>query len=292
MTINARALEHAITKLLSHPLMEVQTIGSEIKAAAEKIVPTLVKYANTNQYLQKSESCLHPFSVDKITLPIKEGDWFNCVHYDQEGEIRVLAALLYRFGEMPFEQALEKIAAFDPERKKALAFELLGRLGDHDIPLRELEYASISFDMLLDQGAYFELKRHRMMTLTPQQLTTRHGYSIPRLLESAGDLAVFHEDMAQAQTLFEKIYKIAPQAASYCVPNAFNRRVLVQMNLRSALHFIKLRSAPNAHFAIRRVAFKMAEEIQSKFPLFSRFFSTPSYETWQSISTEFFVDPD
>ena len=54
MTINARALEHAIAKLLSHPLLEVQTIGQEVKTESQKIVPTLVKYANENYYIKES----------------------------------------------------------------------------------------------------------------------------------------------------------------------------------------------------------------------------------------------
>ena len=60
------------------------------------------------------------------------------------------------------------------------------------------------------------------------------------------------------------------------------------MNLRSAFHFIKLRSAPNAHFAIRRVALKIAEEIRIRYPLFAKYFNADTGETWQSVSSEFF----
>src|SRR3990170_2881599 len=51
MTANARALEHAITKMLSHPLEEVRAIGTEVKRVAAAEVPTLLKYANPNPYL-------------------------------------------------------------------------------------------------------------------------------------------------------------------------------------------------------------------------------------------------
>ncbi len=36
---NARALEHAIRKMLSHPVMEVRAMGEEIKAAALESTP-------------------------------------------------------------------------------------------------------------------------------------------------------------------------------------------------------------------------------------------------------------
>ena len=51
MTANARVLEHAIGKMLSHPLAEVRQIGAEIKRVAQAEVPTLVKYAETIPYL-------------------------------------------------------------------------------------------------------------------------------------------------------------------------------------------------------------------------------------------------
>jgi thymidylate synthase ThyX len=288
MTINARALEHAITKLLSHPLDEVKTIGRDVKEVSQKIVPTLVKYSSENLYLIGSEKLFHPLVNYEKEISFKENNWFNCVNFDPDGEIRILAALLFRFGEISFDHAIGVVKGMSTDEKKELASHLLGSLGEYDIPLRELEYASISFEVLLDQGAYFELKRHRMMTQTVQALTARQGYAVPSLLEDSGALSIFEADMADTETFYEKILAFNPQIASYIVPNAFNRRVLLQMNLRSALHFVKLRSASNAHFAIRRVALRIAEEIRIKYPLFARYFSPVSDETWQSISSQLF----
>jgi thymidylate synthase ThyX len=288
MTINARALEHAIAKLLSHPLIEVQAIGHEIKTESQKIVPTLIKYAKENLYIKDFKDFFQAQRNNEIFTIGEKNDWFKCVNYDTDGETRILAALLFRFGKMPFNQAISKVESLSAEEMDKLAFHLLGRLDEHDIPLRELEYASISFELMLDQGAYFELKRHRMMTITPQTLSTRLGYAIPSLLEEAGIYSIFKSDMDDVEIFYENIYKFNPEIASYIVPNAFNRRVLIQMNLRSALHFIKLRSAPNAHYAIRRVALKMAEEIGKRYPLFTSFFMPSQDETWLSISNQFF----
>ena len=43
-----------LSKLLSHPLHEVRSIGQEVKTESQKIVPTLVKYANENSYIKDS----------------------------------------------------------------------------------------------------------------------------------------------------------------------------------------------------------------------------------------------
>ena len=50
LTLNARALQHLITKLLSQPLAEGQVLGERIKEEAQHVVPTLLKYADPNAY--------------------------------------------------------------------------------------------------------------------------------------------------------------------------------------------------------------------------------------------------
>ena len=58
MTANARVLEHAISKMLSHPLAEVRQIGEEVKQVAQAEVPTLVKYAGKIPYLAETGKSL------------------------------------------------------------------------------------------------------------------------------------------------------------------------------------------------------------------------------------------
>jgi thymidylate synthase ThyX len=56
VTINARALEYAICKLLSSPLAEVRAIGERLRAVGQLETPTLIKYAACNPYLQAVEA--------------------------------------------------------------------------------------------------------------------------------------------------------------------------------------------------------------------------------------------
>ena len=55
MTINARNLSRAITKLLSHPLKEMQEIGQELKDCASQVTPTLLKHAEKSEFIEKNE---------------------------------------------------------------------------------------------------------------------------------------------------------------------------------------------------------------------------------------------
>jgi len=215
--------------------------------------------------------------------------WCKLIHYDPEGEFRILAASLYRGGHNSFSHSLDYVRKASGEERQRLAALLLQDLGHYDIPLRELEHELFTFDITLDQGAYNELKRHRMMTQSPQLLTTKLGYAIPRRFSAAGLEDTYRDAMDSACRLYDKLFEINAHTAAYIIPNAYNRRLLITLNLRSAFHFLSLRSAPNAHFSIRRIAQKMAEELQACSPLFGKYLKVFPGETWQEIETNYFT---
>jgi thymidylate synthase ThyX len=285
MTANARVLENAIRKMLSHPLAEVRLIGEEVRNVARAEVPTLVKYAEAVEYLIEINK-----NFNHEGHEVHEGankDWCTLIGFDPDGETKVLAAGLYRFGGMDYAAALETVRAAPGAEREKLAESLLGRLDRHDTPLRELEHTSYTFDLVLDQGGYAEFKRHRMMTQTPQALTARLGYAVPRRIAEAGFEDRYRLAMDAAAETYEKLAGWNPHAAGYVVPNGFNRRILFSMNLREAFALCQLRAAANAHFSIRRVARRVAEEIQRVHPLLTKYMRLPEGETWQGIEEQF-----
>jgi thymidylate synthase ThyX len=289
VSINARALEHAIRKMLSHPLIEVKKIGQEIKKVSIENVPTLVKHADENRYLTRIENDTTTLFGNHITKKISDMDWFNCIDFDMDGEKQILSSLLYKFSNLSYQEAYEHISKLAPDQLGQAADTLLGNLDQYDIPIREMEYANIKIDMVIDQGAYFEFKRHRMMTQTVSSFTPELGFAIPKVIENAGLLENFTRVMEKANEAFYKIQNVNYHTAPYILPNAYNRRVLFKMNLRTALHLLKLRTAPNAHFAIRRPAQRIAEEIRSKFPLFAKYYTFNESESSQILEDEYFT---
>jgi thymidylate synthase ThyX len=289
MTANARVLEHAIQKMLSDPLPEVRSIGEEIKRVAREEVPTLVKYADRSDYLADTSLALENRAKPLAGLTGEE-DWCRLVYFDPQGEMRVLASALFRFGDMDFNHALAAVEKLDAVGREHLAAETLGRLGRYEIPLRELEHSTYTFELMVDQGGYFEIKRHRMMTQTPQPLTTHLGFAVPRRMEAAGFLSEYCRAMQAAGMAYARLAEVDPHLAAYVVPNGYHRRVLLTFNLRSAYHFCSLRSAPNAHFSVRRAALRIADQIRSAHPILAAFMELPRDETWQSVQDQYFID--
>ena len=285
LTANARVIEMIIRKMLSHPLAEVQQIGEKMKQVAKAETPTLVKYADAVPYAVETSRALNNYAPETGQQPT---DWCTLIDHDKDGEKKILAAALYRFNEMPFSDALGYVKSLKKKERGELADTLLKRLDRYDTPLRELEYSTYTFDLVMDQGAYAEFKRHRMMTQTAQRLTTRLGHAVPVLMTEAGLESRYEAAMDSAMQMYEKLCEFDPNVAQYIVPNGFNRRVLAQFNLREAFAFCQLRTASNAHFSIRRAAQRMYEEIARVHPLLTKYMKIHD-ETWQAVEEHYFT---
>ena len=286
LTINARALEYAIKKMLSSELEEVRLIGAEMKTVATQELPTLVKYADPIAFLPPLREKARGFANQIDTL--SGAPWCDLKQVDESAEERILAAVLYRFGDDSYQVCLDQVLNMPQADRQALVEAMFADMTDFDIPIRELEYADLTFSLIMDQGAFFEFKRHRMMTQTVQDLTTRLGYALPKAITEAGFEACYREAMQAAADFYEKLAAWNPQVAAYVVPNAFNRRVLCRTNLRELFHFIKLRCAKNAHFSIQRVGRGMLEELRPYFPLLSQKIQVNGDSSSQDLTDEYF----
>jgi thymidylate synthase ThyX len=287
VTINARALEYAICKMLSSPLEEVRDIGEKLRKVGQNEAPTLVKYASCNQYLINTRKKLSEFAQD---LPGElSAEAVHLIDWDKTGEQKIVAALLYRFGaNCDFQACVEYVQGLSTDEFIKLASDVTSERGKFDQPLREFEYAQMTFDLVMDQGAYFEFKRHRMMTQTAQSLTPKLGFAVPRAIKEAGCEADYTAAMRKAAQVYDEIAELNRDAASYIIPNGYNRRVLCTMNLREFFNFSRLRSAENAHFSIRRISHWMAEKVEDIYPVLGSYLDRPKEESWRDIEDQYF----
>jgi thymidylate synthase ThyX len=270
VTMNARVLEHACSKLLSSPLAEERELGEALKSQARTVTPTLVKYAERNDYLVGTREAHVKLCA---VLPGRGGEepsGATLVHYDSDAEAKVVSALLYRYSSQPYAEILRRVQRMTAQERGRVLDEALSRLGPHDSPLRELEYASYTFDFVMDYGAYREFKRHRMLSYIAQPLTVAHGFVLPELFEKTGLAPDFLRAMEASQRGYERVSELSPVVAQYLATHAHRRRVLSQMNLRECYHFFKLRTSSQAHFTIREVAKEALRRVMDVHPALFR----------------------
>jgi len=262
ITMNARELRHATSKMLSHPLQEVRELGEKISGAAAEVAPTLLKNISGS-----SPSIREGFSKEYSGLRGSSRKKVSLARYDKEGPQALCAAIAHRWSGLPYEKANEAASCKEEGMFSRLEKDFLGGAQ----PPREFEHVYYTFELIMDQGAFCEFKRHRMRTLTPQEPTVRLGHETPPPIEEAGLKSEFENAMKASEEAFSAIAGENPCAAGYIATNAHNRRVLATMNLRELIHFVKLRTTPFAHFTIRSLALEMQEEVLKVHPEFKPF---------------------
>ena len=272
VTINARALEHLLTKLLSHPLDEARHIGALMKQEAVKIVPTLLKYADHNTYIAETDQALRQLGQELLNADTAaDTPAVSLVHYPEDAEEQLTAAILYSYSHLPWRQVLEQVSKVSATRRQDVIDEYLKRRGPHDQPLRALEHLSYTFDIVLDFGAFRDIQRHRMATQTRQDLSIDYGYSLPEEIMAYGLRQPFVDCMTRAAEVYTRMAAEFPLEAQYVLPLAYRVRVLFTWNLRELFHFIQLRSAKQGHRSYRSIAQLVYRELERVHPALARY---------------------
>jgi len=275
ITANARTLERMISKLRSHPLAEARAVGAAIQREAQQIIPTLIRYADRNPYLEETYGALADLARELLPAaaesPESAAPCVRLVRYPEDAEAHLAAAILYSFTHLPWEVLRERVAAMPRDRIERIVREALDRRGPHDPPLRCFEHLTYTYEIFIDYGAYRDIQRHRMCTQTDQLLTTRHGYLLPPGLADYGLVEPVAAALERAADGYERLARVDPYLAQYVVPLAYRKRLLVTWNLREIHHFVALRSSRQGHPSYRRVALAVWEELNRVHPLLAAF---------------------
>jgi thymidylate synthase ThyX len=275
LTLNARTLEHLITKLLSQPLAEGRELGRRIKEEAQHIVPTLLKYAEPNAYRAETSEAITALAREVLEEGGEERTGrgsVSLIFSDPNADTILVAAILYGSSQLPMEALLARVEAMAPETQERVIDEYLRRRGKHDAPGRALERLTCTVEMTMDYGAYRDIQRHRMATQTTQALTPALGYEMPDDYRIFGYAPQYEEVMARAKETYIKLQEAGfVHEAAYVLPLATRIRVLFTWNLREVTHFVELRSARQGHPSYRKIAQDVYHAVAARYPLIARY---------------------
>jgi thymidylate synthase ThyX len=319
--VNARTLETQISRLLSHPAAEVRDLGVKLREAAtgpawnlngqaaealvEKLAaypplaeeaarlltreirtaPTLVKYAEPNQYLIKTRTELECAAADLLHgVSPAAAPLVDLVERTETLEVELAATLIYWASHHPYRQVCDVVAGLGAARVSEIIELGLRHRGGHDEALRVFHAgAGLRFDILMDIGGFRDMHRHRRVTQIKQGFTAQHGYETPthgdlapdiNLLAEAGVLGGYQSAIEAAHAAGARIAAgSAPEAANsalYLLPLATRVRCLFKMDFAEAQYISELRSAPAGHFSYRRVAWEMYLALERQHPTLAK----------------------
>jgi thymidylate synthase ThyX len=299
--VSARTLETQVSRLLSSPTAEIRDLATKLRDAATgpawnassdlnhevHSAPTLVKYAQPNQYQLATEAELRQ-AASEILAPLSSerlpSAGVDLVEKTESLEVELAATLLYSVSHHSYRQIRDLIASLPEARVNEIVELGLKHRGRHDEALRAFHAgAELRFDILMDIGGFRDMHRHRRCTQIVQGFTTTHGYETPtngdlaadvNLLAEAGMLSQFQAAIDAAHAASRKIAAgPAPEAVSsalYLLPLATRCRSLFKMDFAEAQYISELRSGPAGHFSYRRVAWEMYVAFEQQHPTLAK----------------------
>ena len=316
--VNARTLETQVSRLLSHPAAEVRDLGQKLREAAtgpawnvnaqagaafvEKLgaldpalaseaanlltrevrtAPTLVKYAEPNQYLIATQAELGQAAGELLAgVSLAAAPLVDLVERTETLEVELAATLLYSASHHPYGQIRNLVAELPEARVNEIIAIGLRHRGRHDEALRAFHAgAGLRFDILMDIGGFRDMHRHRRVTQIRQSFTALHGYETPHDGDAAGlaEAGIVGDYQAAVEGAHAASARIAAgdaaeaaASALYLLPLATRVRCLFKMDFAEAQYISELRSAPAGHFSYRRVAWEMYLAVQRQHPALAR----------------------
>jgi thymidylate synthase ThyX len=316
--VNARTLESQVAHLLAQPHKEVRDLGARLKQAAispaynaneeslrtlvaeirtvspeiadraerellreVRVAPTLVKYADPNQYEVESRRELQQAATELMQgVAIEPAPLVDLVEADSRGnslEIELATTLVYGHSHYSYRQLCKAVEAAGAARRREIIDLGLRHRGKHDEMPRPFSAGQqLCFDILMDIGGFRDMHRHRRCVQIMQDFTTAHGFDTPPEVEAAGVRSDYEAAMKGTAAAVQKIAAIqgdeSVENAQYAIPLAFRKRTLFKMDFAEAVYISELRTTPAGHASYRNVAYAMYEAIAAKYPALAKYF--------------------
>lgn len=265
---SGQGFESLLLRMRSHPLPEARQYGDLMLTELRKVIPSFLRRVDLpdrgvawSEYMTSTRRAMETTAYellagDEVTSPSAPS--VTLVDWDPEGEIKVVAAMLYPYTGLAETQVLDRVRAMSIEDRLSVIRAYVGeRANRRHKPGRALERTDYRFDVVSDYGAFRDLQRHRLMTVEWQELTPRHGYTRPVAIDDAGLTEQFDESMDISRQLWSDLSERFPERAAYAVSLAYRIRYVMQFNAREAMHLIELRTSVQGHPSYRSVGQEM-----------------------------------
>jgi hypothetical protein len=144
---------------------------------------------------------------------------------------------------------------------------LMETRGKHPVP-EIFKTVPITFDVMMDYGAFRDLQRHRRCEQYVEPLGTDYGYLVPDDLKGTEFEAPYRSAMDEVGTACRTMISsgVSSSIVQYAVPLGYLHRSIFQMDMRELYYITELRTQPQGHISYRRVAWEMAELARVCYP--------------------------
>jgi thymidylate synthase ThyX len=279
MTANARAIEDSLTKLLSSKYLEVRKRAQEMKEEVRFSVPTLVKYANENEYITETRQGLEgiahvilgssPSNTSNKSYEVNLLNWTgkNSPNAELESIDEMVKAILFEHSLSSYTEIEKDINGRSLEEKLQILNKSIEKLGKFDNPVNALKLVKYDVEFVISEACWHQLLRHRKVNWIVKEPGIQSGITVPPHIEMSGTQDLLRKAVSESENLYnELVDNNLPEVASYVVTNAHNRRLLGSFDLWELYHLINLRMSEGAQWDIKNITRILAEKISKHHP--------------------------
>ncbi|MEM7007653.1 MAG: FAD-dependent thymidylate synthase [Thermodesulfobacteriota bacterium] len=278
MTANARAIEDSLTKLLSSRYSEVRTRAQEMKDEVKFSVPTLVKYANENEYITETRKAVSEIT-DQLTSELKNNNkgsyevnllnWTGMDAGNAESYAidKMINAIVFEHSGSRYQDIEDEISTKTIVERLDILEKSVEKLGKFDNPINALKLVKYDVEFVISEACWHQLLRHRKVNWIVQEPNVSSGITVPPHVEQSGTEELLRKAVSASEDLYKELVgNNLPDVASYVVTNAHNRRMLGNFDLWELYHLVNLRMSEGAQWDIKNITSILAQKISEHHP--------------------------
>ena len=269
---NGRSFINMIQKLMSSGSPEAQKLAQAVYDELLTELPELINSAVSEhgKRLVDYKRKLDNFTFVEPVQSSNPGQFVELLEYDENSKAlkNSLSLLAFANGQNDVKTSFEMVAGKSQEELGEVITKLASLRENRRHKLhRAFEAVPYLFQVTTNYGAFRDLQRHRFMSINRQPLSNRYGYDIPEYFAETPERENYINIMQKASQAYKALSnRYGPHIAQYVIPYAFRYPVVAHMNLREAAFFCELRSTPQAHPDLRRIAIAMYRAIEETNP--------------------------
>lgn len=237
---NARDARYMVSAALGHRNPEIRELGRQAKEAISSLCPVFMNEAFPDEY----EPYVRSVGPVPSHFDFGKPKWYVDIHKPNllprpeiaQATLESYVADMHGMAWSVFKQHMES-------------------RGKHGVP-RVFRKFPISFEVMMDYGAYRDLQRHRRCEIWAEPLTSNYGYLVPDDIAGTDIEPEYREAMESIHAYQDDVIH-DPELFQYVVPLGYLHRSVFSMDLAELYYIVEIRTPPQGHISYRRVAYEM-----------------------------------
>lgn len=250
VVMNVRDAQEMIAMMADHRNPEVRAIGEEIKKTVSKTCPSLIRHVTPTGFFLP-EWGLGPISAKYC---FNDPSWYVDIH-----QPHLLADPLQ------VQKSMESFIADRHAMSWSAFCAFMNERPEHAAVPDIFKKVRLTFDVLMDYGAFRDLQRHRRCDQFIETLNTTFGYVIPDDIAGSDLEGEYREIMDSVRSYSDDVMD-DPDLSQYVIPLGYLHRSLFQMDLKELYYVVELRTRDHGHISYRRVAYEMFNLAKQRHP--------------------------